>query len=58
MTMIEKNLQISLAEYALKGKMIISQQPEITYAQALQQIQKLQKISKSNPLLKKHRQHI
>lgn len=45
----DKNLKISLKESSLRAQQIIAQQPEISYAQALAQIQRLKKTSKSNP---------
>ena len=49
----EKNLKISFEELSLRGKKIIAQQPEISYAQALEQVQRLKKNSKVNQLSKK-----
>ena len=48
----EKNLKISLEELSLRERKIIAQQPEISYAQALEQVQRLKKISKVNQLSK------
>jgi hypothetical protein len=44
----EANLKISFTELSLKGQQIIAQQPEISYAQALAQVQRLKEISKVN----------
>jgi hypothetical protein len=44
-----KNLKISLKELSLKNKEIIAQQPEISYTQALAQIQRLKKTSQKIP---------
>ena len=56
LTMIpEKNLKISLEELSLKGQRIIARQSEISYVQALEQVQRLKKISKVNQELKKSR---
>jgi hypothetical protein len=41
----KKNLMISFAELALLQEKILLQQPEITFAQALLQVQKLKKTS-------------
>ena len=41
-----KNFKISLEEMSLKGKKIIAQQSEISFAKALAQIQLLKKNSK------------
>ena len=49
----EKDLKISLEELSLREKKIIARQPEISYAQALEQVQRLRKISQVNPLLKR-----
>ena len=49
----EKNLKISLEELSLKGKQIIAQQSEISYAQALAQVQQLKKISDCCAIIKK-----
>jgi len=54
----KKDLQISFKESLLKGKQIISQQPEISFAEALAQIQRLKKTSNSNPQSKKSRQNV
>ena len=51
----EENYKISLAESALKGKLIIARQPAITYAQALQQAQQLKQHSSIDQKLKKSR---
>jgi len=51
-----KNLQMSLEERSLRGKKIIAQQPEISYAQALAQVQWLKEVSKVEQLKKKSRQ--
>jgi len=50
-----KNFKISLEEMSLKGKKIIAQQSEISFAKALAQIQLLKKNSKVAPLSKKNR---
>jgi hypothetical protein len=42
----ETNLRISLMELSLRGQRIIAQQSEISYADALAQVQRLKKISK------------
>ncbi|SFD60526.1 hypothetical protein SAMN05518672_102584 [Chitinophaga sp. CF118] len=42
----EANLKISLTELSLRGQQIIAQQPGISYAQALAQVQRLKEISK------------
>jgi hypothetical protein len=51
----EKDLKISLKELSLRGQKIIAQLPETSYAQALEQVQRLKKISKVNPELKRSR---
>jgi hypothetical protein len=51
----EKDLKISFKELSLRAKKIIAQMPEISYAQALEQIQRLKRASKVDPLLKKSR---
>jgi uncharacterized protein YfeS len=51
----EVKLKISLQELSLRGAMIIAQQPEISYAQAFQQVQRLKKTSKVKHSLKKSR---
>jgi hypothetical protein len=48
-------LKISLQELSLKGKLIIAQQSEIRYADALRQVQLLKRISKVKPSLKRNR---
>ena len=53
----EANLKISFVELSLKEKQIIARQPEISYAQALAQVQRLKEISKVNQLSKKSRQN-
>ncbi|SEP44731.1 hypothetical protein SAMN05660816_06244 [Niastella yeongjuensis] len=50
-----KNFKISLEEMSLKGKKIIAQQSEISFAKALAQIQLLKKNSKVAQLSKKNR---
>jgi hypothetical protein len=40
----KKHLQISFKESSLKDKQIISQQPEISFAEALAQVQRLKKL--------------
>ena len=49
----ETKLKISFKELSLKGYSIIAQQSEISYAQALQQIQLLKQTSKVSRLSKK-----
>jgi len=51
----EANLKISLKELSLRGQKIIAQQSEISYAQALAQVQRLKEISKVKQSLKKSR---
>jgi len=51
----EKDLRISLKESSLRGKKIIAKQPEISYAQALEQVPRVRRISKVSPLLKRSR---
>lgn len=51
----EANLKISLKELSLRGEKIIAQQSEISYAEALAQVQRLKKISKVNQSSKKSR---
>ena len=50
-----KNFKISLEEMSLKGKKIIAQQSEISFAKALAQILLLKKNSKVAKLSKKNR---
>jgi hypothetical protein len=50
-----KNFKISLEEMSLKGKKIIAQQSEISFAKALAQTQLLKKNSKVAQLSKKNR---
>jgi hypothetical protein len=50
-----KNFKISLEEMSMKGKKIIAQQSEISFAKALAQIQLLNKNSKVAQLSKKNR---
>lgn len=52
----KKNYRISLEELSLKGRKIIAQQSEISYAKALAQIQLLKANSKVEQPLKKSRQ--
>ena len=52
----EENYKISLAELSLKGKQIIAQQQETTYAKALSQIEMLKQTSTISQKLKKSRQ--
>jgi hypothetical protein len=52
----EKNYRISLAENTLLGKQVLAQQPAISFAVALAQVQRLKKISVINQQLKKSRQ--
>ena len=49
----EKFLKISFTERSLRAKKIILQQPEITYAQALQQVQRVKKDSSNEPQSKR-----
>jgi uncharacterized protein YfeS len=49
----EENYKISFAENSRRGKQIISQQPVITYEQALAQIQMLKQASIIDHKLKK-----
>jgi hypothetical protein len=51
----DKDLKISFEELALRGKKIIAQIPEISHAQALEQVQRLKEISKVNQSSKKDR---
>ncbi len=51
----EKNWSISFGELSLRASRIIAQRSEITYAQALQQVQRLKKTSKVDQLSKKSR---
>jgi hypothetical protein len=53
----EENLKISFEELALRGQQILAQQPEISYAEALAQVQRLKEISKVNQSSKKNRPH-
>jgi hypothetical protein len=53
----EKDLKISLKELSLREREVIALQSEISYAQALEQVQRLRKTSKVNPELKKSRQN-
>lgn len=53
----EAKLKISLQEMSLKRAQILAQRSEITFAQAFQQAQRLQKTSKVNSSLKKNRQN-
>lgn len=50
-----KNFKISLEEMSSKGKMIIAQQSEISFAKALAQIQLLKENSKVAQSAKKNR---
>jgi hypothetical protein len=43
----EQNFKISFQEMSLRNQEILSIQPEISYAQALKQIQHLKKISQA-----------
>ena len=52
----ELKLKISLKELSLKGQQIIAQQSEISYAQAILQVQRLKQTSKVKHSLKKSRQ--
>jgi len=51
----EKNFKISLEEMSLKGKKIIAQQSEISFAKALAQIKLLKENSKVAQSSKKSR---
>ncbi len=51
----DKYLKISFEELALRGKKIIAQMPETSYAQALEQVQRLKEMSKVNQSSKKSR---
>ena len=51
----EVYLKISFTELSLRGEKILAQQSEITYAEALAQVQRLKKISKVKPSQKKNR---
>jgi hypothetical protein len=44
----EAKLKISLLELSSKGSKILAQQPEISYAEAILQVQRLEKTSKVN----------
>lgn len=44
----EKKLKISLQELSLRGYQILALQSEISYPQALQQVQRLKQITKVN----------
>jgi hypothetical protein len=48
-----KNFKISLEEMSLKGKKIIAQQSEISFTEALEQIQRLKANSKVGQSLMK-----
>ena len=49
----EIKLKLLLKELSLTGQAIIAQQSEISYAQAIQQVQRLKQASKVKPTLKK-----
>jgi hypothetical protein len=51
----EAKLKISLQELSLQGSRILAQQSETSYAQALQQVQLLNRTSKVKPSSKKSR---
>lgn len=54
--MIQKTkFRISLAERTSIGRQILAQQPEISYAEALAQVQRLKKISTTGHLSKNSR---
>jgi len=53
--MLPDKMKVSFEEMSLRGKLIIAQQSEIHYADALQQVQRLKKISKVTHSLKKSR---
>jgi hypothetical protein len=44
----EANLKISLTELSLRGQQIIAQQPELSCAQTLSQVQRLKEILKDH----------
>jgi hypothetical protein len=51
----ELKLKISFEELSLKGKQVIARQSEITFAKALQQVQRLKQTSTVKHSLKKSR---
>jgi hypothetical protein len=51
----EAKLKISLLELSSKGSKILAQQPEITYAEVILQVKRLEKTSEVNPSSKKSR---
>jgi hypothetical protein len=52
----ESKLKISFQEMALRGAEVLAKRPKITFAQAVEQAQRLQKNSKVNSSLKKSRE--
>jgi len=54
----DAKLKVSFEEMSLRGKQIIASQSEITYAIALEQVQRLKKISKVTPSSKKNREQL
>ncbi len=52
----DKKLKISFQEMSLRGKAILAKQPPISYADALLQVQRLNRISKVEQSSKKSRQ--
>jgi len=52
---IQRKLENITGGIIIEGEKIIAQQPEISYAQALEQVQRLSRTSKVNPLSKKSR---
>lgn len=54
----KENLEMSFEELALKGKEILTQQPEISYEQALAQVQRLKDMSVVNQSEKRNRPEI
>lgn len=51
----DNKLKISFQEMALRGAEVLAKQPKITFAQAVQQAQRLKENSKVNASLKKSR---
>lgn len=52
----DSKLKISFQEMALRGAEVLAKRPKITFAQAVEQAQRLQKNSKVNSSLKKSRE--
>ena len=52
----DSKLKISFQEMALRGAEILAKQPKITFAQAVEQAQRLKENSKVNSSSKKNRQ--